>query len=194
MLNIRRAVTSEDDAEIAKSITSGKDNHTWLDAAKSLTVRQIGTMGIETIITRAKKDKPDVIILDQVDKLSLSNGKYNANHERLKELYTRTRELAKEGNCLVINVSQASVIADEYNEITYDMLDGSKTGKAGEADIIIGIGKRSFLTDPPENARNQIRFIKVSKNKINGWHGCVTASFDPATNQWKEVKGNENCY
>ena len=193
MLNIRRAVTGESDAEIAKSITSEQDNHTWLDAAQSLTVRQIGTMGIETIITRAKKDKPDVIILDQVDKLSLPNSKHSANHERLKELYTRTRELAKEGDCLVINVSQASMDADGQNRITYDMLDGSKTGKAGEADIIIGIGKSDFLRGEAIDMRNQIRYITVSKNKINGWHGMIPASFDPTTNQWG-VADDENCY
>ena len=151
-------------------------------------------MGIETIITRAKKDKPDVIVLDQVDKLSLPNGKYNANHERLKELYTRTRELAKEGQCLVINVCQASVMADDYNEITYDMMDGSKTGKAGEADIIIGIGKRSFLTDQPLDVKRQIRYIKVSKNKINGWHGAIMALFNPTTYQWEEADNDANCY
>jgi len=151
-------------------------------------------MEIDTIVSRAKKSQPDVIVLDQVDKLSLINGKYNAIHERLKALYVRTRELAKTADCLVINVSQASMDADGKNKITYDMLDGSKTGKAGEADIIIGIGKDDFLTDENADPRNLLRYVMVSKNKINGWHGSLLLSFDSHTNQWKDSTNDENCY
>ena len=150
-------------------------------------------MGIDTIISRAKRDNPEVIILDQVDKLSLANGHNAPSHERLRDLYMKTRQLAKDGDCLVINVSQASVIADEHNNVTYDMLDGSKTGKAGEADVIIGIGKRNFLTEQPVDIRHQLRYIGVSKNKISGWHGLLPVNFDPTTNQWKEAE-DENCY
>jgi hypothetical protein len=73
------------------------------------------------------------------------------------------------------------------------MLDGSKTGKAGEADVIIGIGKRNFLTEQPVDIRQQLRYLGVSKNKISGWHGLLPVSFDPTTNQWKEAE-DENCY
>ena len=193
MLNIRRAVTGETDAHIAESIRNDIDNTQWLKAAENLKVRQIGTMGIDTIISRAKRDNPEVIILDQVDKLSLANGHNAPSHERLRDLYMKTRQLAKDGDCLVINVSQASVIADEHNNVTYDMLDGSKTGKAGEADVIIGIGKRNFLTEQPVDIRHQLRYIGVSKNKISGWHGLLPVNFDPTTNQWKEAE-DENCY
>jgi len=151
-------------------------------------------MEIDTIVSRAKKSQPDVVILDQVDKLSLMNGKFNATHEKLKALYVRTRELAKTADCLVINISQASVDADGRNKITYDMLDGSKTGKAGEADIIIGIGKDDFLVDENADPRNQLRYITVSKNKINGWHGSLRVNFDSHTNQWKDAPNDDNCY
>ena len=49
------------------------------------------------------------------------------------------------------------------------MLDGSKTGKAGEADIIIGIGVAEH---------EEFRTIKFSKNKINGWHGSLVLRRD----------------
>ena len=49
------------------------------------------------------------------------------------------------------------------------MLDSSRTGKAGEADIIIGIGVAE-----EENYRT----IKVSKNKVNGWHGSIVMYMD----------------
>jgi len=193
MLNIRRAVTAETDKDIANSVILKEDRKDWLNAVQHLTVRQIGTMEIDTIVSRAKKSQPDVIILDQVDKLSLINGRFNATHEKLKALYVRTRELAKTADCLVINVSQASMDADGKNRITYDMLDGSKTGKAGEADIIIGIGKDDFLEDESSDPRDQLRYITVSKNKINGWHGMLRVSFDTHTNQWRNADA-ENCY
>lgn len=194
MLNIRRAVTGESDSEIVTAIQKKNTPKEWEAAYKNLTVRSVGTMGIDTIIGRSKDNPPDVFILDQVDKLTLSNSKNSPNHERLKELYTRTRELAKSRDCLVINVSQASIDADGQNRITYDMLDGSKTGKAGEADIIIGIGKNDFLKDDVSDPRNQIRYVTISKNKINGWHGMLPVTFNPITNQWIAGGDDANCY
>ena len=194
MLNIRRAVTGESDSDVASAIQKEHTPKEWEDAYKNLIVRSIGTMEIDTIIARSKDNPPDVFVLDQVDKLTLTNNKNSPNHERLKELYTRTRELAKTRDCLVINVSQASMDADGQNRITYDMLDGSKTGKAGEADIIIGIGKNDFLKDDASDPRHQIRYVTVSKNKINGWHGMVPVTFNPVTNQWVAGGDDANCY
>ena len=55
------------------------------------------------------------------------------------------------------------------------MLDNSKTGKAGEADIIIGIGKTGS-----SEVDNIVRHICISKNKINGRHGMINAQIDIA--------------
>jgi len=53
------------------------------------------------------------------------------------------------------------------------MLDNSRTGKAGEADIIIGIGKTGNSDED-----NFMRFLCISKNKINGWHGTINTHID----------------
>jgi hypothetical protein len=53
------------------------------------------------------------------------------------------------------------------------MLDGSRTGKAGEADVIIGIGKTGTSEE-----ENTTRHICISKNKLNGWHGMFTSHID----------------
>ena len=66
-------------------------------------------------------------------------------------------------------MSQANYEAHGRSEIDYSMLDSSRTGKAGEADIIIGIGVAE-----EENYRT----IKVSKNKVNGWHGSIVMYMD----------------
>ena len=49
------------------------------------------------------------------------------------------------------------------------MLDNSRTGKAGEADIIIGIGVAE---------EENFRTVNLSKNKINGWHGSIVMFMD----------------
>ena len=85
-----------------------------------------------------KLNSPDVIFMDQLDKFRI-NGEYNRGDERLKETYVLAREIAKRNHALVWAVSQASNDAHDRQFIDYSMMDNSKTGKAGEADIIIGI-------------------------------------------------------
>ena len=191
MLNIRRACTGEDDSAIAKAIRANKDTTDWPTYAEHLTVRQIGAMSMESILSRTIKRKPEVVILDQVDKLHLIQ-KYDATHEKLKALYQKSREVAQTGECLVVNVSQASIDAEGRAYVPYSMLDGSKTGKAGEADVIIGIGKEGVLHPPDEDERAQQLSVTVSKNKVNGWHGMSDVWFNAHTNQWSDRNGSSN--
>jgi archaellum biogenesis ATPase FlaH/F0F1-type ATP synthase delta subunit len=195
MLNIRRAVTGEDDKAISQCIINDTEHEIWNTASKHLKVRQIGEMAIETIISRAKKDKPDVIVLDQVDKLQM-NAPQQPNHDRLKALYVKTRELAKTGNCLVINVCQASASADDTDYVPLSAMDGSKTGKPGEADIIFGIGKKDVMQSDLMSKEMGLpcsRFVTVSKNKINGFHSKLQMFFNKETNQWiGKVEGYGN--
>ncbi len=177
-LNVRRALTGETDADIEAAMRR-KDNTKWPDFQDNLRVRQVGDISIETIIQRAIKEKPDVIVLDQLDKMSM-DGKYNNTADRLKALYERARVLAKTSDCLVVAVSQASADAENKAVVTYADLENSKTGKAGEADIIIGIGRRGEVS----SERTQMRVITISKNKINGWLGSDSVLFDRHANQW----------
>ena len=131
----------------------------------------VGT-SVEEVDEYAKLNKPDVMFCDQLDKFRI-RGEYNRGDERLKETYVSAREIAKRNLCLVWAVSQASYDAHDRQFIDYAMLDNSKTGKAGEADIIIGIGKTGS-----SEIDNIVRHICISKNKINGWHGMINAQID----------------
>ncbi len=131
----------------------------------------VGT-SIEEVDEYAKLNKPDIMFCDQLDKFRIK-GEYNRGDERLKETYVSAREIAKRNTCLVWAVSQASYDAHDRQFIDYAMLDNSKTGKAGEADIIIGIGKTGS-----SEVDNVVRHICISKNKINGWHGMINAQID----------------
>jgi replicative DNA helicase len=131
----------------------------------------VGT-SIEEVDEYAKLNKPDIMFCDQLDKFRIK-GEYNRGDERLKETYVTAREIAKRNECLVWAVSQASYDAHDRQFIDYSMLDNSKTGKAGEADIIIGIGKTGS-----SEIDNVVRHICISKNKINGWHGMINVQID----------------
>ena len=131
----------------------------------------VGT-SIEEVDEYAKLNKPDIMFCDQLDKFRIK-GEYNRGDERLKETYVTAREIAKRNSCLVWAVSQASYDAHDRQFIDYAMLDNSKTGKAGEADIIIGIGKTGS-----SEVDNIVRHICISKNKINGWKGMINAQID----------------
>jgi replicative DNA helicase len=119
-----------------------------------------------------KLNSPDVIFMDQLDKFRI-NGEYNRGDERLKETYVLAREIAKRNHALVWAVSQASNDAHDRQFIDYSMMDNSKTGKAGEADIIIGIAKTGG-----SDVENTMRFLCISKNKLNGWHGPINTQID----------------
>ena len=120
---------------------------------------------MDDIDAHCEKNKPDIIIIDQLDKVNVK-GTYARTDEKLRQIYTSVREIAKRRNCAVIAISQASADAHNRNSISFDQMENSKTGKAAEADLIIGIG-RNANTD----ADNKIRTLCISKNKINGYHG-----------------------
>ena len=127
----------------------------------------VGT-SIQEIEDYCSRNEVDVIFIAQLDKIRI-DGEFSRGDERLKELYCRSRELAKRHDVAVWAISQASYDAHGRETIDYSMLDGSKTGKAGEADIIVGIGVAEH---------EEFRTIKFSKNKINGWHGSLVLRRD----------------
>ena len=115
--------------------------------------------------------KPDVVMVDQLDKVVIS-GNFSRTDEKLRALYESSRAIAKKQQVLLWSVSQASYDAQGRQEVDFSMLENSRTGKAAEADIIIGIGKNYGEEE------DYIRHLCVSKNKLNGWHGTVTCSID----------------
>ena len=127
---------------------------------------------MQDVDSHCEKHKPDIVIIDQLDKVNIS-GTFARTDEKLRAIYTSAREIAKRRECVVIAISQASADAHNRDHISFDMMENSKTGKAAEADLIIGIGNRSS-NDPTNN----MRILNVSKNKITGWHGDPAVTID----------------
>ena len=137
-----------------------------------LTVMDSVGTSMDELNDYAQLNEPDVMFCDQLDKFKV-DGNFNRGDERLKETYVLAREIAKRNKLLVWAVSQASSDAHDRQFIDYSMMDNSRTGKAGEADIIIGIGKTGTSEE-----ENTVRHICISKNKLNGWHGMITSHID----------------
>jgi len=142
-------------------------NQSWIEIKNKIKMFDTVDWTLDNIDAHCEKYNPDIIVIDQLDKIGV-NGKFNRTDEKLRAIYTGAREIAKRRKCLVIAVSQASAEAQNRDHISFDMMENSKTGKAAEADLIIGIG-RHLESDPENKNRN----LSISKNKINGFHGEI---------------------
>jgi replicative DNA helicase len=130
-------------------------------------------MTIEKLDAICKKRQPDILVIDQIDKVNVF-GSYSRQDQRLREIYKQAREIAKRHDIFVIGICQASADAEGKTKVTYAMMEESKTGKAAEADLIVGIGRRATDEGQP-NTDDTHRYLTVSKNKITGWHGTIGA-------------------
>ena len=163
-----------EDPDLAMSMYTGvRDNLIMHDAQE---------WDLDKINAYCERVQPNVLILDQADKIQIT-GNYNASHERIRELYRSIRELAKRHDCAVIAVSQASAEAEGKLRIDFSMLEGSKTGKAAEIDVCLGIGKPSGGNDDEPNTTRQ---LYISKNKLSGFHGSVICEIQPEVSRYVE--------
>ena len=137
----------------------------WGEIKDNISMFDTVDWSIEDIDAHCEKHKPDIIVIDQLDKINVT-GTFARTDEKLRKIYTSVREIAKRRECAVIAISQASADADNRNSISFSQMENSKTGKAAEADLIIGIGRNAN-----SDTDNRIRTLCVSKNKINGYHG-----------------------
>ena len=144
----------------------------WIKIKDNIEMIDTVDWTIQDIDSHCEKYKPDIIIIDQLDKINVT-GTFARTDEKLRAIYTSAREIAKRRNCVVIALSQASAEAHNRDHISFDMMENSKTGKAAEADLIVGIGNK-FSNDP----NNNMRILNVSKNKITGWHGAPSCVID----------------
>ena len=117
-----------------------------------------------------KSYKPDIVILDMGDKFSRMAG-FSRPDESLKANAIQARQIAKQQDCAVFYMSQLSAEAEGKVVLNQAMMEGSRTGKAAEADLMIMISKNPTV-EGQEEEDNQ-RHINVVKNKLSGWHGIV---------------------
>jgi hypothetical protein len=117
-----------------------------------------------------KSYKPDVVILDMGDKFARTAG-FSRPDEALKANAIHARQIAKQQECAVFYMSQLSAEAEGKVVLNQAMMEGSRTGKAAEADLMIMISKNPTVEGQEEEDIQ--RHINVVKNKLSGWHGIV---------------------
>ena len=128
-----------------------------------------------------KAYKPDIVVADIADKF-LPEGKYTAQHEQLKATYIRFRIIAKQYGCAIFAMSQLSAEAEGKVFVDMSMLEGSRTGKASEADIVFCITKTPMIEGQEDESLE--RHWLIVKNKLTGQHGRVVTILDPLTGRF----------
>ena len=127
---------------------------------------------VESVV---KQEKPDIVVLDMGDKFA--DMKSERSDITLKAAAIHARNIAKQYDCCVIWMSQLSAEAEGKADLNQSMMEGSKTGKAAEADLMLLIGKTQQVEGEDEDP---VRYLNLAKNKLNGFQGKITCVLDGA--------------
>ena len=125
-----------------------------------------------------KSYKPDIVLLDMGDKFAKTGG-FARTDEALKANAVHARMVAKQHECAVFYMSQLSADAEGKVLLNQSMMEGSRTGKAAEADLMVLIAKNPVVDGQDEEDTQ--RHLNVVKNKLTGWHGVVHCELEYQT-------------
>lgn len=129
---------------------------------------------VEAVI---KAEKPDIVVLDMGDKFATKNS--DKSDVYLKDAAIHARNIAKQYKCCIIWMSQLSAVAEGKVFVDQSMMEGSKTGKAAEADLMVLISKNPVVEGADE--QDTQRHLNIAKNKLKGgYHGVIHCELDGA--------------
>ena len=123
-----------------------------------------------------KVGRPDIVVLDMGDKFAIRSS--DKSDVYLKDAAIYARNIAKQYGCAIIWMSQLSADAEGKVNVNMSMMEGSKTGKAAETDLMLLLSKNT-LVEGQEDEDTQ-RHITLAKNKLTGWHGLIHCELDGA--------------
>ena len=130
-----------------------------------------------------KTYKPDIVVLDMGDKFARTGG-FARQDEALKANAVYARMIAKQHGCAIFYMSQLSAEAEgKTTSVNQSMMEGSRTGKAAEADLMILIAKDNVTEGQEEEST--ARYLNCVKNKLTGWHGHVMCNLDYRTARYE---------
>ncbi len=148
----------------------------------NIKIKDAGGRDMAWVESVCKTHKPDILVLDMGDKF-LVPGSYSRPDEALKACAIYARQIAKTYDCAVFYMSQLSAEAEGRAQLNQSMMEGSRTGKAAEADLMILIGKSPTVEGQEEES--PLRHINIVKNKLNGWHGMVNCELNYQTARYE---------
>ena len=144
----------------------------------NIKIRDASDRDMAWVESVCKAYKPDILVLDMGDKFAKTGG-FARQDEALKANAIHARQIAKSYECAVLYMSQLSAEAEGKIVLNQSMMEGSRTGKAAEADLMILIAKNPQVEGQDEEDIQ--RHLNVVKNKLSGWHGSVHCELDYRT-------------
>ena len=162
------AATGMDMMQIKKNPSKARD--LYAPVKERIKIKDATGRDMDWVESICKSYKPDIVVLDMGDKFARTGG-FARPDEALKANAVYARQIAKEHSCAMFYMSQLSADAEGKVLLNQSMMEGSRTGKAAEADLMVLIAKNTVV-DGQEEEDTQ-RHLNVVKNKLSGWHGVV---------------------
>ena len=142
---------------------------------QNLRIKDSTNKDMQWVEAVVKNEKPDIVVLDMGDKFASKTS--DKSDVYLKDAAIHARNIAKQYKCCVIWMSQLSAVAEGKVFVDQSMMEGSKTGKAAEADLMVLISKNPVV-EGAEEADTQ-RHLNIAKNKLKGgYHGVIHCELD----------------
>ena len=145
---------------------------------KNIKIKDASDRDMAWVESVCKSYKPDIVVLDMGDKFARTGG-FARPDEALKANAIYARQIAKAHNCAIFYMSQLSAEAEGKVLLNQSMMEGSRTGKAAEADLMVLIAKNPVVDGQDEEDTQ--RHLNVVKNKLSGWHGVVHCELEYKT-------------
>ena len=155
-----------------------KAHELYSPVRKHIDIKDASNRDMAWVESVCKTYKPDIVVLDMGDKFARSQG-FARPDEALKANAIYARQIAKSHNCAMFYMSQLSADAEGKVILNQSMMEGSRTGKAAEADLMVLIAKNPPIEGQDEEGPQ--RHLNVVKNKLTGWHGSITCNLDYKT-------------
>lgn len=149
---------------------------------QNIKIKDAGGRDMTWVESICKSYNPDVLVLDMGDKFGVA-GSYAREDQALAACAIYARQIAKTYDCAVFYMSQLSAEAEGRTTLNQSMMQGSRTGKAAEADLMLLIGKAASVEGQEEES--PLRHVNIVKNKLNGWHGMVNCNLDYLTARYE---------
>ena len=149
---------------------------------QNIKIKDAGGRDMAWVESVCKSYNPDILVLDMGDKFTVP-GSYAREDQALAACAIYARQIAKTYDCAVFYMSQLSADAEGRAQLNQSMMQGSRTGKAAEADLMILIGKSPSVEGQEEDS--PLRHINIVKNKLNGWHGMVNCELNYQTARYE---------
>ena len=174
------AATGMNMHEIKANPTRARDIYSPI--SENIKVKDATGRDMSWVESLCKSYKPDIVILDMGDKFSKAGG-FARPDEALKANAIHARQIAKQHSCAIFYMSQLSAEAENKVVLNQAMMEGSRTGKAAEADLMILIAKNPPVEGQEEEDTQ--RHLNVVKNKLSGWHGIVHCELNYRTARYE---------